>query len=248
MRGFFYSRSAVSSGGSYSETGDTWTSGWSAGGRFLWTDTPKQQEGGEAEPCPHKRQRTHISHSQGQGDLPNYTGAERFLEGQKGRGHHPIVGDINLLIDLFAGIHLGWDARTQIGRSWDKPNMDSEASKAKMTGQGKLGRNAPYKWSKLPRAWFSLSVHMYSFFLPNKHFVCFTTFRLYWEFISTQLMAWGPVTGHWSLVVWKVKVTQSCLSLCDPMDYTVHGIFQVRILEWVAFSFSRASSQPRHRP
>ena len=31
------------------------------------------------------------------------------------------------------------------------------------------------------------------------------------------------------------------------MDYTVHGIFQVRILEWVAFSFSRASSQPRHR-
>ena len=30
----------------------------------------------------------------------------------------------------------------------------------------------------------------------------------------------------------------------DPMDYTVHGILQVRILEWVAFSFSRGSSQP----
>ena len=43
----------------------------------------------------------------------------------------------------------------------------------------------------------------------------------------------------------KVKVTQSCLTLCNPMDYTVHGILQARILEWVAFPFSRGSSQPR---
>ena len=43
----------------------------------------------------------------------------------------------------------------------------------------------------------------------------------------------------------KVKVAQSCLTLCDPMDYTVHGILQARILEWVAFPFSRGSSQPR---
>ena len=43
----------------------------------------------------------------------------------------------------------------------------------------------------------------------------------------------------------KVKVTQLCLTLCDPMDSTVHGILQVRILEWVAFPFSRGSSQPR---
>ena len=33
----------------------------------------------------------------------------------------------------------------------------------------------------------------------------------------------------------KVKVTQLCPTLCDPMDYTVHGILQARILEWVAF-------------
>ena len=33
----------------------------------------------------------------------------------------------------------------------------------------------------------------------------------------------------------KVKVTQSCPTLCDPMDYLVHGILQVRILEWVAY-------------
>ena len=43
----------------------------------------------------------------------------------------------------------------------------------------------------------------------------------------------------------KVKVAQSRPTLCDPMDYTVHGILQARILEWVAFPFSRASSQPR---
>ena len=43
----------------------------------------------------------------------------------------------------------------------------------------------------------------------------------------------------------KVKVPQSCSTLCDPTDYRVHGILQARILEWVVFSFSRGSSQPR---
>ena len=42
----------------------------------------------------------------------------------------------------------------------------------------------------------------------------------------------------------KVKVTQLCLTLCDPMDYTVHGILQARILEWVAFPFSRDLPNP----
>ena len=45
----------------------------------------------------------------------------------------------------------------------------------------------------------------------------------------------------------KEKATQSCPPLCDHMDYTVHGILQARILEWVAFPFSRGSSQPRNR-
>ena len=42
-----------------------------------------------------------------------------------------------------------------------------------------------------------------------------------------------------------MKVSQSYLTLCDFMDYTVHGILQARILEWVAFPFFRGSSQPR---
>ena len=44
----------------------------------------------------------------------------------------------------------------------------------------------------------------------------------------------------------KVKVPQSCPTLCHPMDCTVHGILQARILDWVAVPFSRGSSQPRH--
>ena len=45
----------------------------------------------------------------------------------------------------------------------------------------------------------------------------------------------------------KVKVAQSCPTLCNPTDCTVHGILQARILEWVAYSFSRGSSRPRNR-
>ena len=47
-----------------------------------------------------------------------------------------------------------------------------------------------------------------------------------------------------------VSVTQSSLTLCDPVDCSppgslVHGIFQVRILEWVAIPFSRGSFPSR---
>ena len=45
----------------------------------------------------------------------------------------------------------------------------------------------------------------------------------------------------------KVKVTQSYLTLCNPMDCMVHGILQTRILELVAFPFSKGSSQPKNR-
>ena len=45
----------------------------------------------------------------------------------------------------------------------------------------------------------------------------------------------------------KVKVTQSYPTLYNPMDYTVHGILQARMLEWVAYSLSSRSSRPRNR-
>ena len=49
------------------------------------------------------------------------------------------------------------------------------------------------------------------------------------------------------------KVAQSCPTFCDPMDCSlpgssIHGIFQARIQEWIAISFSRASSRPKDGP
>ena len=63
-------------------------------------------------------------------------------------------------------------------------------------------------------------------------------------------------SGNWKQVsgLQKVKVlgVRSCLTLCDRMNCSppvssVHGIFQVRILEWVAISYSRCSSWPKDR-
>ena len=46
----------------------------------------------------------------------------------------------------------------------------------------------------------------------------------------------------------KVEVAQLCPALCDPMDYRVHGILQARILEWLAFLFSRDLPNPGMEP
>ena len=55
-----------------------------------------------------------------------------------------------------------------------------------------------------------------------------------------QRMRW--LDGITNAMDMRVKVAQSCLTLCDPIDYTVNGILQARVLEWVAFPFSRGSS------
>ena len=71
---------------------------------------------------------------------------------------------------------------------------------------------------------------------------------------SIQRIASWKKRKHWGWdaereTIWaqkvKVKVAHSCPTLCHPMNYTVHGVLQARILEWVAFPFSRGSSQPR---
>ena len=65
----------------------------------------------------------------------------------------------------------------------------------------------------------------------------FVLTRAFWIIGNiTSILQWG-----------KVKVTQSCPTLCDAMDYTVYGILQARTLEWFAFPFSRGFSQPRDR-
>ena len=61
------------------------------------------------------------------------------------------------------------------------------------------------------------------------------------EGVKIQVKKWENIFFKGFISKVKVEVTQSYLTLCDPMDYTV----QARILEWVAFLFSRGSSQPR---
>ena len=75
--------------------------------------------------------------------------------------------------------------------------------------------------------------------LSNRHL-----FRLFhWQAGSLPLAP--PGKPKFMSVI--VKVAQLCPTLCDPVDCTVCGVLQARILEWVAFSFSRGSSQPRDR-
>ena len=61
------------------------------------------------------------------------------------------------------------------------------------------------------------------------------------------LVVWGRLSCPLWILSPESKVAHLCPTLCDPMDYTVHGILQATILECVAFPFSRGSSQPRDR-
>ena len=79
----------------------------------------------------------------------------------------------------------------------------------------------------------------------------FVTLVLYYTAFDKRLYFFSKLDGlnsYMSVLLSmkvKVKVTQSCPTLCDPMDYIVHGILQARILAWAVFPFSRGSSQPR---
>ena len=68
---------------------------------------------------------------------------------------------------------------------------------------------------------------------------------------QSDLQKWGPQSLVPFFLVKNIKkVTQLCPTLCAPVDCSlpdssIHGIFQTRILEWVAISFPRGSSHPR---
>ena len=65
------------------------------------------------------------------------------------------------------------------------------------------------------------------------------------SFVSATLASEVFTAEPPKLVSEWVKVAQSCPTLCNPVDYTVLGILQARILEWETFPFSSRSSQPR---
>ena len=70
-----------------------------------------------------------------------------------------------------------------------------------------------------------------------ENLVCIFKLEQYIKNNINDFVLYSPVS--------EVKGVQLCPTLCDPMGYTVHGILQARILEWVAFPFSRGFSQPR---
>ena len=77
------------------------------------------------------------------------------------------------------------------------------------------------------------------------------------ELILLRRKNWIP-KFHLPFLAWKLtvqfsSVAQSCLTLCDPVDYSptvssIHGVLQARILEWVAISSSRGSPDPGIEP
>ena len=90
------------------------------------------------------------------------------------------------------------------------------------------------------------------------HFVFSKKYTQFWDlmvikiYLSDNRIKIYTVKNCIVLLVVVVLVAQSCLTLCDPMDYSpsdpsVHGILQARILEWVTISFSRKSIQHRNQ-
>ena len=70
----------------------------------------------------------------------------------------------------------------------------------------------------------------------------------FWNFlpiqVTTEHQVEFPVLYSWFSFM---KVPQLCLTLFNPLDHTVHGLLQARIVEWVASPFCRGSFQPRDR-
>ena len=81
-------------------------------------------------------------------------------------------------------------------------------------------------------------------------FTCAFIYKIYIYVYMCACICLCIYITYMYICIWRSEVTQSCLTLCDPIDCSllcssVHGIFQGRVLEWVAISFSRGSSWPR---
>ena len=95
-------------------------------------------------------------------------------------------------------------------------------------------RMKQWLWQKntwLLTAYPNIYIYIYLLTLDNiKYKTLFFYFTWHEAFFSSLTIETESESHNW---------------LCDPMDYTVHGILQARILESVAFPFSKGSSQPR---
>ena len=79
-------------------------------------------------------------------------------------------------------------------------------------------------------------------------FVLWLVFAALWPILNlNKKTAWICFLSNIIEVKWSEIKLLSPVRLWDPRDYSVHGILQAKILEWVAFPSSRGSSQPRDR-
>ena len=95
----------------------------------------------------------------------------------------------------------------------------------------------------LQKSWTQLSMPA----CTCKNYVTYMQINMYLDNIYVYILFLYPTYNRRRLCA-----AQSCPTTCDPMDCSpsgssVYRIFQARILEWVAISFSRGSSQPRDR-
>ena len=93
-------------------------------------------------------------------------------------------------------------------------------------------------------SWFNDNLVLQGLLLKQKYIFClgwwhWSKIRL-WQWLHNSVNALNPLG---CTLYMEEKCGQLCLTLWDPMDYTVHGILQAGILDWAAFAFSRGSSQ-----
>ena len=114
----------------------------------------------------------------------------------------------------------------------------------------------PRNWFLVPKrlGTFAVSSCPYCFFIFPLHVVrgpaCPATNSLTTVFSAPLVSLISDTYFLYILYESESEVTQSCLTLCDPMDCSLPGssllgILQARVLKWVAISFSRGSSRPR---
>ena len=99
----------------------------------------------------------------------------------------------------------------------------SVGSSKKQESSGKTSTSALLTMPKSLTVWITTTRKILTVMGIPHHLICLLS-NLY---AGQEAIVW---TGHGTEV--KVKVAQSCLTLWDPMDYTVHGILQARIVDW----------------
>ena len=119
------------------------------------------------------------------------------------------------------------------------------------------GTKATFQLTK-PEKWQTLTYHLLFYNSWTKKY--FYIFKWLQNIIRAQAHSFHKVQKQYRVLPWywvfmlqrlcACSVAKSCLTLCDPMDSSppdsyVHGIFQARILKWVAISYSRDLSEPR---